>query len=312
MNHLLEQAIDVSSKRSSVGAQNRESNMLARVQNAKEQLKLQYKQITQIEISRMTGMAVENMRRYPRIKEVLNKVIEEASSERRRRFQWQEEEWVYQVDSTIESLLEQNIKVTQESIARHLSIARGALKHYPKVKIILEQKVKDAQKRQFQERQIDIINKIKWAAQMLKARRMPISENAIAEELQISVGSLRYYLEAWATLHRAVKEWTDEEGRTRSRVEKMVEDVQAYLRELESSRQVISYQIISNKLEISVKTLKRHAQTREIIDRTLNGRADVPSGVTIVSPKAKTESGRRKDKTHRLEGGLTMFSATGI
>jgi DNA-binding transcriptional LysR family regulator len=115
--------------------QQRENDLLARVEGMVATLHMSKRVITQREISGSLGMSLERLYYYPRVRATLQQY---PSCQLRARTQLHEEDLVERVHAAIAQLRSSGRCVCQEAISRLVGLSAYMLKKYPLVDSILD------------------------------------------------------------------------------------------------------------------------------------------------------------------------------
>ncbi len=123
-------------------AQQREDELIKKVHKVVGHLASLGKPMTQQAISQAVGMSPRSLKRYPRVRTIL----EQLAEERRRGTQWRvqrlEDELVEKVENAIKHLEHLEQPVTQQAIGEIVAMSPSGMKRYPRVKTILAKVVK--------------------------------------------------------------------------------------------------------------------------------------------------------------------------
>ena len=98
--------------------QQKEDELVRRVQIAIQMLNSLNKPVTSRNLSEMIGASYENLKRYPRVKALLEKVMEDCLQQRTQKKQQRGEELAGQVQTAIQELVALGIPVTQIAISQ--------------------------------------------------------------------------------------------------------------------------------------------------------------------------------------------------
>jgi Asp-tRNA(Asn)/Glu-tRNA(Gln) amidotransferase A subunit family amidase len=119
-----------------------EDELVAKVEKAVEQLESLGKSVTQRAVSAMIGIPASSLYYYPKVIAFIKGVIKDK---RRQslivQMQLREEELVKKVGEAIENLRASGRAVSVRAIVKEVQLSEGALKRYPRVKMILDQVV---------------------------------------------------------------------------------------------------------------------------------------------------------------------------
>ena len=117
--------------------QHKEDELVRRVQVAIQMLNSLNKPVTSRNLSEMMGASCKNLKRYPRVKALLEKAMEDRLQQRAQKKQQRGKELAGQVQTAIQELVALGIAVTQVAISQKVGLSLCALKQYPLVKKII-------------------------------------------------------------------------------------------------------------------------------------------------------------------------------
>ena len=252
----------------------RGDELISDLQEAFDTLTSKGEAITRRAIFREFHVKVLNLELYPRARVFLDQLVppqtgkqargeegelsshvREAREKRMHQFQQREEELIRQISTAIENLLAHNVWVSQEAVARFLKVASRTLNRYPRVRVHLGQAVRDAQEKQINKREEELLIRMELAVRQLEAQRKTVNMSSIAELLHMTTGALRNYSRVWAAVKQVLSEHA--ESKVQSREARLADSIKASIRILESSREPVNYQTISELTGLSVGFLKR-------------------------------------------------------
>jgi transcriptional regulator with XRE-family HTH domain len=137
VRELLEQFFHAQRDEQAREFQQKEDELVRRVQIAIQMLNSLNKPVTSRNLSEVIGAHYENLKRYPRVKTLLEKVMEDCLQQRGQKKQQRGEELAGQVQTAIQELMALGIPVTQIAISQKVGLSLCALKQYPLVKKII-------------------------------------------------------------------------------------------------------------------------------------------------------------------------------
>ena len=117
----------------------REEQLLCQVKDAITKLETQGKPFTQRDLCEMVGMSRSGLRKYPRVKALLEQKVTRYHVYQRRRVQLEEEELTQRVKEAIIDLSDRKEHITPDKVARKMKISTEVLTHSPQVVVLLEQ-----------------------------------------------------------------------------------------------------------------------------------------------------------------------------
>lgn len=117
----------------------REQALLARVQDAVQQLEGRGQPVAQREIAEWAGTPLTTLRMYPAVRLFLSEVTQRQRGLRAIKTRQREEELLAQVQQAAQILKESGQPLTRRMIAEAMGMSPGGLKRYPRVQALLDQ-----------------------------------------------------------------------------------------------------------------------------------------------------------------------------
>jgi transcriptional regulator with XRE-family HTH domain len=125
-------------------ARSSEDAMALNVEKAIAQLKMYGEPITQRSVSKILGVPASSLYYYPKVITIIKTVVKEERYQSQLALtQWREDDLVTMVLGAIENLRTSGRAVSIRAIVKVVQISEGALRRYPKVKLILDQIVRE-------------------------------------------------------------------------------------------------------------------------------------------------------------------------
>src|SRR6266699_3170900 len=158
--------------------------------------------LTQTSICRAIGITIEGLKKYPRVKALLEKYI--VRKQKREKLLC-EDELLERVEKAIRSLMKLNKNATLIAISKEVGISLSELRAYPRVKTLLEQsssQLYSASREKWLVNEDRIIVEVKKAIAQLDSSGLPITQKAIGEIVGIPVSTLRHYSRVYALLRQ--------------------------------------------------------------------------------------------------------------
>ena len=119
-----------------------EEMLLQQVQAALTLLEESNQKVSQHAISRMLGLSVKTMDRYPKIRSfIVEQVFNRGTEHQLKRFQHREQALLAQVYQAIETLTATGQPVTQAAIYNLVDLSKSALQRYPRVQLLLKEAI---------------------------------------------------------------------------------------------------------------------------------------------------------------------------
>ena len=164
--------------------QQREGEVLTKVQKTMKALEALGKPITLSDIKKRTGLTNIMLERYPQVREILAPFIQTRSDEN---------ELVSQVQTAIQMLNTQNSSVTIHNLRKMTGVSYKVLTRHPAVITLLEKAREDRLHQRQQRREEELLIRVKLAIQELVARGVPLTQTAISQEVQLALHGLKQY-----------------------------------------------------------------------------------------------------------------------
>jgi transcriptional regulator with XRE-family HTH domain len=169
--------------------QQREDELVRRIQLAVETLKAQGRPLLQQAVCELVGMSLTALSNYPRAKAALSWVAQEQRRDIQRQNQRREQELILRVEQAIGSLQAEGKRVTKRAIANQFGMTATGLSYYPQVEALLTQAVRQQRERHVQE----LSAQVRQAMAQLQAQNRPVSKLGVARLLGCSTGAFKHY-----------------------------------------------------------------------------------------------------------------------
>jgi hypothetical protein len=154
------------------------------VQAAIVQLKTEGQAVTQGAIARIVGMTIAGLKKYLRVRTILQQVVEERYRLPRQVDQDREQKLVAQVQAAAQQLASRGRPFTQKELAALTDLSLNSLQRYPRVRMLLAEIAQ--QQRQLRvlkvQQQVEtLLVKVQQAIETLKQSEHPLTQKKIAE-----------------------------------------------------------------------------------------------------------------------------------
>jgi transcriptional regulator with XRE-family HTH domain len=162
--------------------------------------------------------------------------------------------------------------ITTRTISQFVGLTRQGIEHYPVLKALWEQTTRDLHaewEKRKQQREDDLVGRVQEAIAAIIAREQYPSQEAISKLVHMSPGGLRYY----PRVRALIAESMDPLYRSRAprnqpfTEEEVVEQVKTALAHLQSSRQFVTQQRLSDMVGLSLHRLRLYPQVATMLDR---------------------------------------------
>jgi len=171
--------------------QQREEELVCRIQLAAETLKAQGRPLLQLAVCELVGMSLSALSDYPQAKAALSWVAQEQRRDIPQQNQRREQELVLQVEQAIGCLQAEGKRVSKRAIARRVGMSTTALSAYPRVEAILTQAILQEREQRIQE----WTTQVQQAMAQLQAQNRRVSKMGVARLLGRSIGAIDHYPE---------------------------------------------------------------------------------------------------------------------
>lgn len=244
--------------------QQREEELLKKVQIVIEELKSLKQPVTITSISRLAQVSIPTLRMYPAVKAVLEQIADEREKQRQQR----EEEVVEQVQQAIVYLNNSEQVISVQAISECVHLSEPQLWRLPSVKALLKQVLG----KKFARKQMDcgseqiIVEQVQKVIAELKASGQTPSQEKICRGVGISL----YKLLQYPLIKTLLKQVADEERlqrreQSRLRSQEVVERVQQAIEQLRALKLLVSRKAIGELVGLSPTALHRYAAVRPLL-----------------------------------------------
>jgi len=166
--------------------QQRDDELVRRIQLAVETLKAQGRPLVQQAVCESVGLSRTTFSDYPRAKEALKWASREHILQRKQR---REQELILRVEQAVDSLQAEGKRVSQWAIAKRVGMSAAGLSAYPRVEALLARAVQEQRERRVQE----WTDQIQQAMAQLQAQDRPVSKQGVARLLGCSTCIFDHY-----------------------------------------------------------------------------------------------------------------------
>ena len=173
-----------------------EQSIAEQVRKAIQQLHDQEQPVSRQAIGELIGHTPRALAKYPLVRSLLSQIAEEYRKDRPQRTKQRESELLTQVRQVIRQLQEQGLRITQKAVAQQLGLTAPALMHYPRFRKVYHKVVEEnrrAQRRQAQQREAALVERLQGAILQLSKEGMPLTLQNIKRQVGMSVAGLKRY-----------------------------------------------------------------------------------------------------------------------
>ena len=236
----------------------REENLVAMVEIAISDLKSSDQPVTQISISRAVGIGLQSLKRYPRVRKIVEQY--RARNHEKRVLQ-KEDELVRKVEETVRQLKAGGEVITQRAIGEIVGVDPSSLKWYPRVAVLLEQhasKLHYDSRGQSLLRERELMIKIEAAIAQLEATGQPITQRTIARVVEVPLPNLKVYERIDTHLKQVASRRHLDHHRAEEAIlseNEMVVKVERAIEHLEASGEPVTQRAVSRIIGIPASSL---------------------------------------------------------
>ncbi len=231
-----------------------EVELVEQVQTAIKSLTSQGKPIGYQSVSQMIGVSKRVLRRYLRVRTVLDEAIEQAS-----RGQY-EAEVVALVQAAIERLEAEGEVVGYQSVSKLVGISQWVLQRQLRVRALVE----DAKEKQQSE--VEVMARVRIALETLTFSGEPIGYRTVGKTTKLPQKVLIRY--------RSVRELIEQNTNDQQREAEVLVKVHAAIQALEVLGESITLRNISKHTHLTAYTLKSYPRVRELLEQFFHAHCD--------------------------------------
>jgi hypothetical protein len=268
---LIKQYANEPRKDRSLWAQAREDELIGCVEKIAQHLQALNQPVTKMRISRAVPMSLSNLQKYPRVKALLDELVEADLILRKMRGLQEEEVLIEKVKEALRELEVENLSLTQRAISKMVKVPLRRLRSSPRVMDLLEhaQVLGKCNWTEYnQQREEYLVNQVERAIKQLELLGRPFSHEAIGEIVGCTPETLNRCPRVRLLL---VKCTTDRQQlqalQMQRREQELVKRVLAAKMQLESSGQPVTQKTIGRMVGMSAAALKHYSQIRVILEQ---------------------------------------------
>jgi transcriptional regulator with XRE-family HTH domain len=176
--------------------QQREQDLIQRVEQAIKDLKALDQLPTQQAICDLTGLSLCVFRDYPRLKLIAAQLVLERHRYQQQQAQQRDQALLEALQAAIAALKAEGLLPTQRAVAQRVGVSISTLTAYPRTYARLQQmyqeRVAEARKRA-REREPDLVEKVQAAIEQLRASNDPVTQKRICRILGMARTHLKQY-----------------------------------------------------------------------------------------------------------------------
>ncbi len=264
---LLDELLGVYMPTQLIRARQREDELMIEVEQAIYQLEQLGKPVTHKAVSQIIGISPSSFRRYPSVKNLLEQKVGDYHHYRLQQAQERETQLLEQVGNAIEQLKLLGVSITQKAVSEYVGRNRRHLKHYPRVKALLDLETSRIRtKRTKTELKEDELNvKVSVAIKELEISGLTVTQKAVSKKLQVPLVDLRRYSSVKSLFQQAA------ERREQKREEDFMARVKGVVQELLDLGLPITRIAISERMNLSISMLYHYRAVdscvKEVIEK---------------------------------------------
>jgi len=249
----------------------REEELIPRVEEALSQLEATRQSVTYESVGKLVGVSSQTLRYYPRV----SALIEQRKSPPRSRggqARRSEEKVLSDVQSIISSLIGRGASVNYEAIAREMGgISARTLGTYPKVRMLVEEYLRTShiyQMQQFAFREEQLLRRMEDAYTELEARGKPFTQRELCEMVGKNRSTLRQYPRVNAFLEQKItRHHVYQRRRMPPGEEELVQRVKKALIDMSDRGEHIRAETVAPRVNIGREVLMQYPQVVVLLEQ---------------------------------------------
>jgi hypothetical protein len=253
--------------------QQREDELVGRVQEAIAALITLGQYPSQDAIGKLVRMSPGGLRYYPRVKALMKESMDRLYLARTFRNRLPEEEVVERVQAALAHLQSSKQTITLKQISDMVGLSLHRLRLYPKVEAILDG---IAEEGRFQRRQQAILREQSLAEQVRKAiqqlhdQGQPVSRQAVGELIGLTPRALAKYHLVRPLLSQVVEEYrNDRPRRTKQRESELLAQVRQVIEQLQEQGLRVTQKAVGQRLGLTAPALMYYPRFRRVYHKVV-------------------------------------------
>lgn len=253
--------------------QQREDELVGRVQEAIAALIALRQYPSQEAIGQLVHMSPGGLRYYPRVRALMKESMDRLYLTRAFRNRLPEEVTVERVQAALLHLQSSKQSITLKQISDMVGLSLHRLRLYPKVEATLDG---IAEEGLFQRRQQAILHEqslaeqVREAIQQLHDQGQPVSRQAVGGLIGLTPRALAKYHLVRPLLSQVVEEYrNDRPRRTKQRESELLEQVRQVIKQLQEQGRPITQKAVSQRLGLTAQALMYYPRFRKIYHKVV-------------------------------------------
>jgi len=254
----------------------REDELLVQVEEAVGKLHSLNQRVTQKAIADIVGISQGNLRRYPRVKALLEEKAGLYHHNTRTYSRERANELAQQVKAAKEQLESSGRKVTQEAVAEMLGMTAQGLMYYPNVRLMFLQEKTANQTRSAQGSLSEekLLIELEKVIQQLELQGRSITIPKVSAGVGVTPATIYRYPHCVSAVKKAVE--NQKRKRYKLREEELLQNVQEIIQRLRESGLPVTNAAIARAIHRSSGCLQYYPRVRSVLEQIAKGQFDTP------------------------------------
>lgn len=246
----------------------REEELVKRVREARDQLLALGRAITQRNVCQIVGRWSTSLKKYPRVKELLDQYSSEYRLYLLEAKEQREKDLIEKVKKAIQQLEDLQKPITFKSVNQIVGVSLGILRYHARARELIAKHAPENLKARARERMLieeALAQKVEKTIQELKASGACISLQKICEQIGETLGKLRSY----PRVYKILKPYVIEEFEMQ-RVERegfLLAQVQEIVTMVKPFSKTTFAKVVKEQIGLAYVTLRKYPQVRAFIDQ---------------------------------------------
>jgi transcriptional regulator with XRE-family HTH domain len=264
---LVEQSVSRYRNRVLNQKQQQEEKLVEEVESSIEQFKTQGATITQTALRKSVGVPLGNLRRYPRVRALLEQYPSQDPS-KERRFVARENDLVTRIELAVEELISAGQPLTQSSICEIVGVDSSNLRQYPRARVVLLHLI--SQYGSSRPKKVlsgeELVVRVQVAIEELESYGQRVTQQAVGKMIGIPPVRLRKYPQLSHLLEQiAVKRRQHLSKQRRLHQAEIVEKAKEAIQELEALGKPLTQRAICSMAGISAGNLSGYPEVSSLV-----------------------------------------------
>lgn len=252
----------------------RENELLVQVEEAVRKLRSLNQRVTQKAIAEMVGISQGNLRRYPRVKALLDEKAGMYHHNTRTYSRERANELAQQVQAAKAQLESSGRKVTQEAVAEMLGVTAQCLMYYPNVRLMLLQEKPANQTRSAQGAlsEEQLLRELEKVIQQLELQGITVTFPKVSAGVGVTPAIIYRYPQCVSAVKKAFE--NQKRKRFELREEELLQNVQEAIQRLRESGLPVTNAAIARAIHITSSCLQYYPKVRSFLEHIAKGQSD--------------------------------------